>query len=255
MDNYLQTGPELTALRGTSFYTQLRPYVKQRAAQRGIAVDFLVRDNDDSKLAPADRFYFGLDFILTDLFRNVRSRRWIKTSLHAMTEADHVDEVGAHFLYREYRAELVVVMERLQRLILLVEEGLDIPVTHWEIEVLQFFNPRIAEKRNHNHHGLYLGYPCSHEVEGLSRLGQTAEALSQFRTVMAREIAWMDYTEEAFAGFLSGFLDRVHQQLATGDGYVEPTKLPANFRLNSRLKGELRKKHKHRDVFREANGR
>lgn len=164
MEAHLNICPELTALRDTDFYKKLRPFIKARAAQSGFT-DFLVREEDDSKLTATERFYFGVEFIFSDLFRNVRSRRWIKAVLQKMTETDRVDEVGSHFSYRAYQNELVVAMERLQRLIALFAKGLDRPtfVREREMEVLQFFNPFLAEKRNLNHHGLYLGYPRSQE--------------------------------------------------------------------------------------------
>lgn len=256
MEAHLNTGPELAALRKTSFYRQFRPFIKSRAAQRGFAADFLVREEDDPKLSATDRFYFGLEFIFGDLLRNVRSRLWIKAALQKMIGAERIDEVGAHFLYRAYLNELVVLMERLQRLIALLKRGLDLPtfVAHCETEVLQFFNPLLSEKRNANHHALYMGYPRSPAVEALINGGHAAEALRLFREVMGKEIKWMDYTEQEFAKFLSGFLDRVHAQLKIGDGYVEPTRLPATFRLSSRLDGNLRGKHDHAKVFGQTNG-
>lgn len=70
MDTHLQMGPELTALRETKFYTQLGSFIKKRAAERGFAADFIVREEDDDKLTVPDRFFFELDFIFGDLFRN-----------------------------------------------------------------------------------------------------------------------------------------------------------------------------------------
>jgi hypothetical protein len=256
VDAYLQIGPELIALRETQFYTRLRPFIKERAAERGLAEDFLVREENDPKLTGPDRFWFGLDFIFGDLFRNVRSRRWIKVALLEMTEADRVDDVGAHLLHRSYLNELVVVMERLQRLIALIDKGLNVPAfaANCETEVLQFFNPLLLDKRNNNHHGLYMGYPRSHEVDTLLNRGQSAEALRLFRELIGKEVDWFDYTEDAFAKFLSGFMERVHTQLRKGDGYVEPAHLPSSFRLNSRLDRKIRRKHNHAEVFRQANG-
>lgn len=255
MDANLQTGPELTALRKTRFYTQLRPFIKKRVAERGLVEDFLVREEDDPKLTGPDRFWFGLDFIFGDLFRNVRSRRWIKAGLLEMTEADRVDDVGAQFLHRSYLNELVVVMERLQRLIDLIDKGLNVPAFagNCETEVLQFFNPLLSEKRNSNHHSLYMGYPRSQEIETLLNRGQLVEAMRRFRVLIGGEVKWFDYTEDAFAKFLSGFMERVHSQLRKGEGYVEPAHLPSSFRLNSRLDRKIRRKHNHAEVFRQAN--
>jgi hypothetical protein len=256
MEVHLNTGPELTALRETGFYKILRPYLKDRATALGLGADFLVRDEDDPKLTPADRFYFGFEFILSDLFRNVRTRLWIKTELQRMTETDGVDAVGSHFLYRAYLNELVVIQERLQRMIALLKKGLALPVfiQQCEMDVLQFFHPLLFEKRNLNHHGLYLGYARAPEIERLLERGTRAAALQHFRNAMTEEIAWLNYTEQAFAKFLPGFLDRLHQQLRLGERYVEPTRLPVDFHLETRLEGNLRRKHDHAEVYRQANG-
>ncbi len=60
-----------------------------------------------------------------------------------------------------YLNELVVLMERLQRLNELVAKGTadEAFTKRLDLEVLQFFNPILSDKRNHNHHELYLGYP------------------------------------------------------------------------------------------------
>lgn len=64
----------------------------------------------------------------------------------------------------------------------------------------------------------------------------------------------MDYTEKAFATIPSGFFDRVHAQLKQGGSYIEPTRLPTDFRLTSRVDGNLRGKNNRAEVFRQGNG-
>ena len=59
-----------------------------------------------------------------------------------------VDAVGSHFLYRAYLNEIVVIQERLQRMIVLLKKGLGLPVfiQQCEIDVVQFFHPLLFEK-------------------------------------------------------------------------------------------------------------
>lgn len=255
MEVHLNTGPELAALRETKFYRQLHPFIKARPVTQSVAPDFIVREEDDAKLSPSDRFYLGLDFIFGDLFRNVRTRLWIKTALRDMTEESRVDVVGSHFLFRAYLNELVIVLERLQRLIALLAKGLGASASteRYEMDVLEFFNPILFEKRNYNHHHLYMSYPQSQEIERLLTEGLDADAIHLFGKVIRTELDWIEYTEKAFAKFLSDFFDRVHDQLKTNEGYVEPNQLPAGFSLSTRLDGNLRGKHKHPVVFQQAN--
>ena len=71
---------------------------------------------------------------------------------------------------------------------------------------------------------------------------------------MTEEMAWLNYTEQASAKFLPCLLDRLHRQLRLGERYVEPTQLPVDFHLETRLEGSLRRKHDHAEVYRQPNG-
>jgi hypothetical protein len=259
MANNGDASPELTALRSTAFYCELRPFAKTRAAKYDFIKDFKVREEDDDAIEPHDAFFIAADFILGDLLRNVKSRLWIRAALEKMLNADAVDVIGAHFLYRSYLDELVVVMERLQRLIALTalgfkDEGF---IKQCEVDVLQFFNPLLHDKRNASHHSLYMGYPRSYEVEtAADRIKDDATnqyCVRLFREVMGKELVWIHGTEAKFADFLRGLLDRVNQFFKHNNEYREPANLPRDFSLITPLEWKLRRKLAHKEIFSREN--
>ncbi len=250
---------ELAELRETAYYRELRPYIKQRVARIGKTdvLHFMV--GDEKPLDRSDRFYVCLDFIVGDIFRNVHSRQWIKTQMAALSRLRQVDSVGAHTLYRSYINELVVMMERLQRITALLVMGFGEGsfVKSCEEHILGFFHPLLFKKRNENHHGLYLGYANSHEIEQAVRdvtdkVSRT-RALTLFRSAIARELAWFEVTEKAMATFLHAFFENMHSGLKAAGGYQDPARLPVKFDLQTTLRSTLRKKHKHDEVFKARN--
>ena len=221
--------------------------------------DLVVREGEEKDMLPVDRFYVGIDFVFGDIFRNVRTRLWIKERLIELTEATQVDLEGAHFLYRSYLNELVIVQERLQRLIAWLHEGYGETeiLNQAELSLLAFFNPVLFKKRNANHHSLYMGYPQSQEIERAVLCAKTAEersnAVQFFRELMGRHLAFFEGTEVKFAEFMPAFLDRLHSPLNLGGAYSPPAKLPPDFKLDIRINGKLREKHNHAAVFKKAN--
>jgi hypothetical protein len=258
MDARINVGPELSTLRETRFYLELRPYIRSLGTNYPFAETSQIEDADDVRLAPHDRFYFMLDFIFGDVFTNTRTRRWIKFQLLDLIESDRIDEVGAHFLLRSYLNELVILMERLQRLIELLAKGTGdkLFTEGLDRDVLRFFNPLLAEKRNHNHHELYLGYPREAELKRAVRKAQeTAEwttAQELYREAVGAQIKWSDYTEESLAPFLRTFFDKVVFRLKTADGFLDP-QLPADFSISSKLRRSLRVKYDHESIFRQGS--
>lgn len=257
MDEQIDISPELSILRGSKFYLELRPYILALGAKYPFAQSMRIEEADDARMTPHDRFYFMLDFIFGDVFTNVRTRRWIKCQLLDLIELDYVDEVGAHFLLRSYLNELVILMERLQRLIELLAKGTadEVFTEALDRDVLQFFNPLLSEKRNHNHHELYLGYPRECEVKKAVRearhTGNWIAARKLFQEVIDAQIKWCDYTEQSLASFHRPFFDKIVLRLKTDGGFLMPQLAPG-FSLDSKLRRTLRGRYDHAAIFQEG---
>ncbi|MBX3749073.1 MAG: hypothetical protein KF897_03195 [Opitutaceae bacterium] len=257
MDARINVSPELTTLRESKFYLELRPYIVSMGAKYPFAQSRRIEEADDDCIALHDRFYFMVDFIFGDVFTNIRTRRWIKFQLLDLIASDNIDEVGVHFLLRSYLNELIILMERLQRLISLLANGIEDKVFTKALDrdVLRFFNPLLSDKRNHNHHELYLGYPREGEVKQAVRkaqeTGEWTDARQLFEEVIGAQIKWCDYTEESLAPFLRTFFDKIETRLKTNAGYFTP-QLPPSFSLKSKLRRTLRSLYDHEQVFKEG---
>lgn len=254
MDARINVSPEITTLRESKFYLELRPHIRSLGAKYPFAQSFRIEEADDARIALPDRFYFMADFIFGDVFTNIRTRRWIKFQLHDWVAADRIDEVGFHFLLRSYLNELVILMERLQRLIELLAKGTGDKAFAETLDhdVLRFFNPLLSDKRNHNHHELYLGYPREGEVSQAVRkaqeTGEWTTAWAVVEEVIGAQIKWCDGTEDSLAVFLRAFFDKVVTRLQTSEGYLTP-QLPPGFSLGSKLRRTLRAQYDHEEIF------
>lgn len=258
MDAKISVSPELTTLRESRFYLELRPYVLSLGAKYPFAQSLQIEEADDTRIIAHDRFYFMLDFVFGDIFTNIRTRRWIKCELLDLIDIDHIDEVGAHFLLRAYLNELIILMERLQRLIAILAKGIVDKsfIEALDLDILRFFNPLLSDKRNHNHHELYLGYPRAGEVSQAVRkaraTGKWMPARQLFQEVIGAQTKWCDYTEESLAPFLRAFFDKVVARLKDGNGYLAP-QLPGDFALGSKLRRSLRSRYDHEAKFQRSN--
>jgi hypothetical protein len=217
MDERINVSPELITLRESKFYLELRPYILSLGAKYPFAQSLRIEEADDARIAPRDRFYFMADFIFGDIFTNIRTRRWIKYQLLDLIDTDHIDDVGAHFLLRAYLNELIILMERLQRLIELLAKGIaDKPfIEALDLDVLRFFNPLLSDKRNHNHHELYLGY------QRMRRSLATAAVLSLLptmrSTIRQRPVAELNHLVARLAAAPSRAKgDALRQQIVEG---------------------------------------
>jgi len=254
MDARINVGPELTTLRASRFYLELRPYILSLGGKYPFAQAYRIEESDDAQLNPHDRFYFMAGFIFGDTFTNIRTRRWIKHQVLDIVDAEGIDEVGVHFLLRSYLNELVILMERLQRMIELLAKGTGDKsfAAQLDQDVLRFFNPLLSDKRNHNHHELYLGYPRETEVsQAVRKAEQTNEwapARQLFREVVEAQIQWCESTEEAMATFLRAFFDKIVARLKTSNGYLLP-QLSPGFSLGSNLRRTLRSMYDHEEIF------
>jgi len=249
---------EMSAVRATKFYLELRPYVQERLASKAGVICRYIEDDDEKKLTPIDRYFLKLDILLGQLIKNIQTRQFWKNCLCNFKNNEELSSLSIETLDKAYLNELVVLFERLGSLLVLIEKAFkDIEkVEFLKIYLLKFFNPLLFEKRNYTHHRMYLGFPGIIELNKLEESVRDQESFDSFydcfQKCIAERIDWIDYTEREMAKVLSTFLEHVHNKISDNRVYSEPQDMPSNFSCSDKLEVNFRKKYNHAKLYEEV---
>jgi len=249
---------ELSAVRATKFYLELRPYAQERLASKVGIVCRYIEEDDEKKLTHIDRYFLKLDILLGQLIKNIKIRQFWKSCLCNLKHNEEISSLSIETLDKTYLNELVVLFERMGRVLVLIEKAFKeiVKVEDLEVYLLKFFNPLLFEKRNYTHHRMYLGFP------GITELNKFEENVRDqatfdcyfdcFQKCITERIDWIDYTEVEMAKVLTTFLERVHDKISNNKVYLDPESLPSNFSCNDKLDVNFRKKYNHTKLYDEA---
>lgn len=255
--NRFSESVELSAMRESAFYKELRPYVHARLAANNFTVDLPIREEDESLLSTEDRYFAKLDILFGELFKNSKTRQFWKQQLIKLRDDDAVSCLSIEALEKAYLNELVVLFERLGRFVSLLRKafGTTMEVQDLELSLLTFFNPLLFDKRNYAHHMLYLGFRGMAELQALERNVVDEKSFDAYYAVFELRLneilKWISDTEQAFAGLLQDFLQQVHSRIYRDGVYLAPTCLAPNFAISDRLKVDIRERLDHKKVFAE----
>jgi hypothetical protein len=248
---------ELSAMRDTSFYTELRPYVHNRLIGNKWVSGYQILEDDEKQLSIEDRYFLKLDILFGELFKNVKTRQFWKQSLQQLLHDPRVTCLAVEALEKAYLNELVILFERLGRLLVLVKKAFraNVDVAELEIRLLKFFDPLLFKKRNYSHHRMYLGFPGLTELQRLENSVHDQQSFesyyAQFKKRIVERVEWINYTEKAFAVFLKEFLELTHSKIKEDASYIEPRYLAPNFSCAEELKVDIRKRYGHAKLYSE----
>ncbi|WP_152208701.1 hypothetical protein [Marinobacter changyiensis] len=252
--------PELSKIRQTRLYTKLRPYVHERLAPVKFAVDFRLRDEDESRLSVEDRYFAKLDILIGQVLKNCKTRQFLKMSMARQLEREAMSCLSIEVIDRAYISELVTLFERLNEFPGLLRESFvsrASDVSDLEKKLLSFFNPDLFDKRNFAHHGLYAGFSGLVELELLEEKVVDIKSLHRYCEMFSAQVHerlnWYRYTEESFAPFLFNYLELVDQKIRQDDEFMEPTDLPEDFRISRSLSANIRRQYKHKSFYKAVN--
>lgn len=255
--NNFAESPELSAMRKTLFYTELRPYVHARLAANKVAEGLRIREEKEGQLSVEDRYFAKLDILFGQLFKNCKTRQFWKQMLMRLRDDETVSYLSIEALEKAYLNELVVLFERLGRFISLLRKAFrsTIDVTDIEVRLLAFFNPLLFSKRNYSHHRLYLGFPGMDELQSLEEKVTDEKSFdayyANFGVRLNEILEWISYTEQELAGLLKNFLELLHSKIQRDGVYIAPAYLAPDFSISDRLDVDIRSRHDHKKVFAE----
>lgn len=249
---------ELSALRETRFYIELRPYIHQRLAHYDFIKERRIFEKDQESFVIEDRYFAKLDILFGQLFKNIETRQYWKRSIGDLGCAHHVSVLSLTSLHRSYINELVILFERLSSFLALFKKALgkDFDIIDIEKRLLGFFNPLIFDKRNFDQHRLYLGFPGHTELskleeQALQDCNYSGQYFKEFMQNLDSIIDWIEYTEEKIGKFLTSYLNDMDEKIRCDETYIEPSYLPSDFSINGRLESKLRKRYDHVFEFEE----
>lgn len=247
---------ELSALRETRFYLELRPYIHKRLAHYDFIKERRIFEKDHEAFIHEDKYFAKLDILFGQLFQNIKTRQYWKHSIGDLGCAHHVSVLALTSLHRSYLNELVILFERLSSFLAFFKKafGKDLDVADLEKRLLSFFNPLLFDKRNVDQHGLYLGFPGYTELSILEeRALQDDDCIDQFCIEFKQNVEgivdWIEYTEKKVGEFLISYLNGMGEKIKCGETYIEPSYLPSDFSIGGRLNPRLRKHYDHAVVF------
>lgn len=246
---------ELSALRDTVFYKGLRPYIHKRLDKQIAQKGFLIFEGDEPASAN-DRYFAKLDIIFGQVFKNIQARQFWKEQIARLPTNEDQSLLSFTCLHNAYLNELVVLYERLQQFPVLLSKAYKntLDTTALEKELLDFFSPILFDKRNHNHHRAYLNFPQHTELYNLEQQCLHGESsIKEFKKAYQERIKerlkWIEYTEIEMSQFFFKYLENIVEMIKEETHYKEPTDLPEGFTLSTKLDGNLRQKHKHKDTW------
>jgi hypothetical protein len=255
--NTFAESPELSAMRGTLFYTELRPYVHARLAVNRFTEGLHIHEENEARLSVEDRYFAKLDILFAQLFKNCKMRQFWKQMLMRLHDEEAVSCLSIEVLEKAYLNELVVLFERLGRFTSLLRKAFqsNVDVVDIELRLLAFFNPLLFSKRNYAHHRLYLGFRGMAELQLLEEKVTDEKSFdayyTEFEARLNEILGWISYTERELAGFLRDFLEIVYSRIQRDGAYIAPSCLAADFSISDRLDVDIRKQHDHEKVFAE----
>ena len=244
-------------MRVTLFYTELRPYVHRRLAGNEWIEGLQIREDNEKHLSIEDRYFVKLDILFDQLFKNVKTRQFWKQTLMGLHNEQSVSCLSIEALQKVYLNELVVLFERLGRLVSLLRKAfrIGIDVTDMEIRLLTFFNPLLFKKRNYSHHRMYLGFPGMTELQNLEDkvMDQQSfeEYYARFKKCVNEIVSWIECTERQLSELLKEFLGLAHLKIQKDGAYMEPKYLTHDFSISHRLNVDIRDRYDHEKVFAE----
>jgi hypothetical protein len=255
--NNFSESPELSAMRETLFYTELRPYVRARLAANTFIEDLRIREENEAYLSVEDRYFATLDILFGQLFKNCKTRQVWKQMLIKLRDEEAVSCLQMETLDKAYQNELVVLFERLGRFVSLLRKafGANFDVVDLELRLLVFFNPLLFTKRNYSHHRLYVGFRGMTELQSLEEKVTDERSFDvyygEFEARLTERLEWISYTERALTGLYKDFLDLVHSKIRRDGVYLAPICLAHNFSILDRLNVRIREDYDHERVFAE----
>lgn len=257
--NTFAGSPEFSAMRGTLFYTELRPAVHARLATSRVTEDLRIREENEAQLSVEDRYFAKPDILFDELFKNCKMRQFWKQMLMRLRDDEAVSCLSVEALEKAYINELAILFERLGRFSALLKKAFrsDVDVIDIEEHLLVFFNPLLFDKRNYSHHRLYLGFPCMAELQLLENKVADEKSFDayyvEFEARLNEILEWISYTERELAGLLKGFLGLVHSKIQKDGAYLTPTYLASDFSISARLNVDIRKRYNHEKIFTEQH--
>ena len=94
---------ELSAMRETIFYTELRPYVHSRLVANNFTEGLRIREESEAQLPVEDRYFVKLDILLGQLFKNCKTRQLWKQVLMRLGEDEAVSCLSIEAIEKVYR--------------------------------------------------------------------------------------------------------------------------------------------------------
>lgn len=255
--NTFAESPELSAMRETLFYKELRPYVHARLAVNRFTECLRIREEYEARLSVEDRYFAKLDILFGQLFKNCKMRQFWKQMLMRLRDEETVSCLSIEALEKAYLNEVVVLFERLGRFASLLRKAFrsNIDVVDVELRLLAFFNPLLFSKRNYAHHRLYLGFRGMAELQLLEEKVTDEKSFdvyyTEFEARLNEILEWISYTERELSGLLKDYLELVHSKIQRDGAYIAPTYLAPDFSISDRLNVDIRKRHDHEKVFAE----
>ena len=239
------------------FYTELRPYVHKRLAGNEWVDGLLIREANENQLSIEDRYFVTLDTLFGQIFKNVKTRQLWKQMLTRLHSDQAVSCLSIEALEKAYLNELVILFERLGRLVSLLRKAFrtDVDVTDMEVRLLTFFDPLLFTKRNYSHHRMYLGFRDMTELQKLedkvTDQQSFEEYYAQFEKCVDKIVDWIEYGERELAELLKGFLELAHSKIQKDGAYIDPRYLTCDFSISHRLNVDIRDRYDHEKVFAE----
>lgn len=247
---------ELSSIRQTKWYTSFRPLTISRLAKYSQIHDFKISDVAEDAIEVRDRFMASFDILLGDVFENVRSRQLIKQKLCEEFRSNVVSPLAVNSYHRWFTHELVVLFDRLERMIGLLELGYGRSRRTEKLEerILSFFPPVLFEKRIHNQHKLYLGAPGSgSSTSYFADQAQYEDRKKDLMTTVRLVIGEFESAEQNMSAFLKSFLDDVCDCVMPKGAFAEPHRLKPTFRIGQRISRTHRLRDRHEEIFKRNN--
>ncbi|GJL77576.1 MAG: hypothetical protein NPINA01_05650 [Nitrospinaceae bacterium] len=243
-------------MRETKFYSSLRPYIHQRLKHHKDTKGYFILEGDEENFSIEDRYFAKLDIIFNQLFQNIQIRQYWKSQFVGLRQSRQISVLALGCLHRAYINELVILFERLEGFLVLLNKAFRQQEKTKELEqiLLQFFDPLIFKKRNYNHHQSYLWFPghtelATQEERALQNENYLGKYYEEFIKKVDDNISWIESAEKEISNFLKLFVEAVEERTKSGGTYLKPTHLPSNFYIKDKLKSNLRQNYLHDDVF------
>lgn len=243
---------ELQAIRNSTLYSVFRPELNGRFRKYDFVKDNKIDEEAEAAIDAGDRLLASIDIILGDIFENIRTRQFLKVMMIEERDCKLISPLAVNSFHRWYAHELIVLFDRLERIIGLLEIGYGKRERTKEMEVglLSFFPPVLFEKRIHNQHMIYLGAPHSKSPNSFFVDGNDYESKKQsYIDVANLAINEFNESERNLCRFLPQFCNKACAFVISNGEIRIPPQVTDTFRISQRISRKNRLRNRHREIF------